>query len=216
MRFGILDKHIEILIAIEHTGIPEFILHLLRRPPLVCFDQVAMGALLLRVLVEILHVGMRRRAVEVKVVFLDIFAVIAFAVGQAEQTFLQDRVSAVPQGKRKTQLLVIITDARQAIFTPTVGAGTRLIMSEIVPRIPVLAIIFPNRTPLSLAQIGSPFLPRDTCLTRSVQAFLLGSFDIIKRRFLAGGVHWFFSFRVAAQELRRLRFFSGGDSEARE
>jgi hypothetical protein len=38
-----------------------------------------------------------RGVIEVKVVLFDIFAVIAFAVGQTEQTFLQDGVAAVPQ-----------------------------------------------------------------------------------------------------------------------
>jgi hypothetical protein len=37
-----------------------------------------------------------RCVIEVKVVLLDILAVIAFAVGEAEQAFLQDRVAAVP------------------------------------------------------------------------------------------------------------------------
>ena len=48
---------------------------------------------------------MSRCAVEVEVVLLNILAVIAFTVGQAEQTLLQDRVLAIPKRQRKTELL---------------------------------------------------------------------------------------------------------------
>ena len=40
---------------------------------------------------------MRGRAVEVEVVFLDVFAVIALAVGQSEQPFFEDGIVAIPQ-----------------------------------------------------------------------------------------------------------------------
>ena len=83
----ILDKHIEIPVAIKRSGIEEFVLHLLPRPAPVRFEQVAIGKFLLRVLVEILHIGMCRCAVKIEVVFLDVLAVIAFAVGQTEQAF---------------------------------------------------------------------------------------------------------------------------------
>jgi len=39
---------------------------------------------------------MSRRAVEVEIVFLDVLAVIALAVGQAEQALLENGVVAVP------------------------------------------------------------------------------------------------------------------------
>ena len=69
-------------------------------------DQIVVGIGRLRILVEILHVGMRRRAVEVEVVFLHVLAVVALAVGQPEQALLEDRVVAVPQreGKQSRRL----------------------------------------------------------------------------------------------------------------
>ena len=66
-------------------------------------DQVVVGIGRLRILVEPLHVRMGRRAIEVVVIFLDVLAVVALAVGEAEQAFLQDRVLAVPQGEGKAQ-----------------------------------------------------------------------------------------------------------------
>src|SRR5882724_7548234 len=46
-------------------------------------------------------------------------------------------------------------------------------MGEIVPCVAILAVVFAHRTPLSLAQVGSPFLPGDLRLARFVQPFLL-------------------------------------------
>ena len=43
------------------------------------------------------------RAVEVEVVLLDVLAVVALAVGEAEQPFLQDRILAVPQREREAE-----------------------------------------------------------------------------------------------------------------
>src|SRR6266704_1536974 len=46
-------------------------------------------------------------------------------------------------------------------------------MGEIVPGVAVFAVVLTDRTPLSLAQVGSPFLPGDLRLARVVQPFLL-------------------------------------------
>src|SRR5882724_2904911 len=58
-----------------------------------------------------------------------------------------------------------------------------MVMGEIVPGVAVLAIVLADRTPLPLAEVGSPFLPGDVCLARVVQPLLLG--DILH------GVHFF-------------------------
>jgi len=62
------------------------------------------------------------RAVEVEIILLDVLAVIAFAVGQAEQPFLEDRVLAVPQGERETQPLVVVAETGEASLAPVIGA----------------------------------------------------------------------------------------------
>src|SRR6516225_6640869 len=103
------------------------------------------------IFIKILHVGVGRGAVEVEIIFLDVLAVIALAIGQPEQPLLEDRVLSVPQGKRKAQPLVVIADAGEAVLTPVIGARTGLIVGEIVPRIAVLAVILADRAPLALA-----------------------------------------------------------------
>ena len=65
---------------------------------------------------------MRRGAVEIEVIFLDVLPVIALAIGQAEQSLLEDRVLAVPQGDSKTEPLVLVADPGEAILTPVISA----------------------------------------------------------------------------------------------
>src|SRR4051812_120803 len=47
-------------------------------------------------------------------------------------------------------------------------------MGEIVPGIPVVAVVLADCAPLAFAQVGSPFLPGDVRLARVVQPLLLG------------------------------------------
>src|SRR5574341_314499 len=102
---------------------------------------------------------MSRSAVEIEIIFLHVLAVIAFAVGQAEEPFLEDRILAVPQCQRKTEDLVVIGDSGEAVFAPTIRPRACLVVAEVVPRIAVLTVILPHGAPLPLAQIGAPSLP---------------------------------------------------------
>src|SRR5208337_3566949 len=116
------------------------------------------GICRLRILVQVLHVRVCRRAVEVEVVFLDVFAVVGLAVGQAVHPFLEDRVFAVPHGYAEAQELAKIADTGHAVFAPVIGARAGLVMSEVVPGVSVLAVVLANCTPLPLAQVGPHFL----------------------------------------------------------
>src|SRR5688500_19480499 len=102
---------------------------------------------------------MGRCIVEIEIIFFDVFAVIAFTIGQAEVPLLQNGVDAVPQGECKAQALPIVRDAGDAVFAPAIGARARLIMAEIIPGGTVFAIIFAHSTPLAITQIRAPFAP---------------------------------------------------------
>ncbi len=156
---GIFHKDIEVAIVIEDSGIQQLIFHVATVAPLVRLDQIIVGKGRLRILVQVLHVGMRRRAVEIEVVFLHVFAVVGFAVRQAEHAFFEDRVFAIPEGHAEAQQLLVIADAGKAILAPVIGAGSGLVMGEVVPGISVLAVVLANRSPLPLAKVGSPFPP---------------------------------------------------------
>src|SRR5215469_7859901 len=102
---------------------------------------------------------MRRSAIQIVVVFFDILAVIALAVGQSEETLLDYRVLAIPQSQTEAEELLLIADAGKTLLTPMVGAGSGLVMTEVVPGISILAVILTDRAPLPLAQVGSPLSP---------------------------------------------------------
>ena len=131
----------------------------------------------MRVFVEVLHIRVGRRAVEIEVVFLDVLAVVTLAVGQAEQPLLEDRVLAVPQCKSKTQPLVVITETGEAVLAPMIGARAGLVVGEIIPCIPVLAVVLANRAPLALAEVRPPLLPGHPLLVRLIQTHLFRSLD---------------------------------------
>ncbi len=145
--FGVLDEDIEISVAIENAGIEEFIFHVVLGTASVRLYQIGVGIRCLRVLVEVLHVGVCRRAVEVEVILFHILAVIALAVGQSKEPFLENRILAVPQGQSK------------ADFAPAVSARMGMIVGEVIPCVTHLAIVLADCAPLSLTQVGSPFSP---------------------------------------------------------
>src|SRR5271170_1637269 len=156
----ILHKDVEVAIFVEDSGIQQFILHVATITSLVRLDQFVIRKRSLGILVQILHVGVGGRAVEVKVVFFDVLAVVGLAVRKTERTFLKDWIFAIPQGHAKAQQLLVIADAGKTILAPVIRARSGLVMGEVVPGIAVLAVIFSNRTPLPFAEIGSPFSPR--------------------------------------------------------
>ncbi len=158
---GVLDDDVEVAILVEHAGVEQLVLELRAAPAAAGVNQVRVGKGRLRVLVEVLHVRVGRRAVEVEIVLLDVLAVVAFAVGQAEQALLQDGVVSVPQGQREAEPLVVVRDAGQAVLAPPVGARARLVVAEVVPGIAAFAVVFANGAPLALAQVRPPFFPGD-------------------------------------------------------
>ena len=109
-------------------------------------------------------------AVEIEVVLLDVLAVIALAVGQAEQPLLEDRVAAVPQREREAQPLLVVADAGEAVLAPAVGARARLVVGEVVPGVAVVAVVLADGAPLPLAQVRSPLPPRREAVARQLQA----------------------------------------------
>src|SRR4029434_4654903 len=94
-----------------------------------------------RILVQISHVRVSRSAVKIEVILLYVFSVVPFAVGEPEESFLDDGIGAVPERECKTQPLLVVADASDAVFTPFVGARPCLVVREIVPGIAIRAIV---------------------------------------------------------------------------
>ena len=128
-RLGVLDEHVEIAVLVEDAGVQQLVLEIVAAPRPAGRQEVAVRVLRLRVLVEELQVRMGGRAVEVEVVLLDVLAVVALGVGQAEQPLLQQRVTAVPQRQRKAQPLLVVADAGEAVLAPPVRPSAWLLAS---------------------------------------------------------------------------------------
>jgi len=119
---GILYIHIKVTVIIENTRVDQLVLELIvGATPIGCY-QISVRIFSLRIFIEPLHVGMRGSRIEIKVVLLDILAVVSLAVGESKEPLFNNRISPVPQGERKTELLLIVRKAGQAILAPMVGA----------------------------------------------------------------------------------------------
>jgi hypothetical protein len=113
----------------------------------------------LRQLVEHARVSVTGDGIEIIIQLLDVLAVAALSVGQAEQPLLEDRIAAIPQGDRQAQQLPVIGKAGDAVLAPTIGAAARLVMRELIPRGSTGTVVLADRPPLSLAEIGAPATP---------------------------------------------------------
>src|SRR5215471_4773650 len=104
---------------------------------------------------------MRRRAVEIVVVLLHVFAVIAFAAGQPEKALFEDGIASVPQGDGKADLLLAVADAGEPVLVPSVGARARMVVRKVVPGFALRAVVLAHGAPGALAQVRAPLLPVD-------------------------------------------------------
>ena len=147
------------LFSIENAGVEQFKFRIVLPAPRVFVHKLIVRKFRLRIFVQALAIRMRRRGIEVVIALLDIFAVISFGPGQAEQTLFQNRIALIPQRHDKAEPAFAIGEAQQAIFAPAIRPAARMIMREITPAIPVGGIILPNRSPLPLGKIGSPAFP---------------------------------------------------------
>src|SRR6478736_2848990 len=169
---GVFHEHVEVAILVKDAGLQEFILKFVPAAALVGADQLPVGIRGLRILVEILQVGMRRRAIEVKIIFLHVLAMIALAVRQPEQAFLQDGIFAVPECERETQPLAIVRNPGQTVFAPPISAGMRLLVAQIIPGVAVLAVVLAHRAPLAFTEVWPPLLPRRAGLAGGFESLL--------------------------------------------
>src|SRR5215472_13119880 len=142
------------------------------------------------IFVQALHIGMRRRGVEVVIILFDVFAVIPLIASQAEQALFQDRIPAIPKRKGQTQALVIVGDAGDTILGPAVSARAGMIVWEIVPCRSIAAVVFARIAPGALRQVGSPALP-----------MFLAAFRLQKA--IAFSVHLFYRTTCGRGETRR-------------
>ena len=108
---GIFHKHIEVAIAIEDSRIEELVFHVASAAPFAVRDQVIVGKCGMGIFIQVLHVGMSWRAVQIEVILFDILTMVAFAIRQSKEALFEDWIVAIPQGQTKTEQLLFIADA---------------------------------------------------------------------------------------------------------
>ena len=102
---------------------------------------------------------MAGRVVEVKVIFLDVLAVIPLVTCQAKHPLLEKWIVAVPQRQRETKILVPVAYSTQTIFIPAVGPGTSVIVWEVIPGVAIGTVVLAHCAPGALRQKWSPAIP---------------------------------------------------------
>jgi hypothetical protein len=173
IALGVLHEDVEIPVLCKHAGVEQLVFAIEAGSVSIGGDQSLVGKFGLRIFVKIPHVRMRRRRIEIVVILFDVFAVIPFFVGQAEEPLFENGVAPVPQGDGETESLFGVGDSRQAVFAATVRPGARLIVAEMPPRVAGIAVILANRAPLAFAQVRPPFAPRNPC-PRIVESLMFG------------------------------------------
>src|SRR5262249_14595992 len=82
----------------------------------------------------------------------------------------EDRILPVPQRQREAEVLPVVRDARQTVLAPAIRSRASLIVREVIPGVPRLAVVLAHRPPLALADIGTPLLPGNVSLARLRQS----------------------------------------------
>src|SRR5579859_224871 len=113
---------------------------------------------------------MRRCGIQVEVVFLHIFAMIAFIAGETEEPLFQDGIAPIPQRQGEAKALMTVADTGNAVFIPAICARARLIMRKVIPGFAIRAVIFAHGAPRALTYVRSPAFPMGGAVARFLKA----------------------------------------------
>jgi hypothetical protein len=157
--FGVLDENVEVAIFGEDARVDQLVLGLPSPSTPVFRDKLRLRKLGSRIFVQHLHIGMRRRGVEIEVVLLHILAVIPFVSVESEEALLENWIAAIPECQTEADKLMAIADSGDAILSPAISPRARMVVWEIFPGGAARAVVFANSSPLPLGQIRTPALP---------------------------------------------------------
>ncbi len=124
-------------------------------------DEVSVGIGVLRILVQVLHVRVRGRGIEIEVVLFHVLAMIALAVvarPKARSFRIGSRPFHSASAKHSTWWSSLIPPRPSS--PPPVGARAGLVMGEVVPGVAVVAVVLAHRSPLPLSWGRGPTLSR--------------------------------------------------------
>src|SRR6516225_1232881 len=95
-RLGIRNFDIPIAVFVKDAGVEEIKGRIAAAPAAVLSDEPFVRIRGLGVLIEIAQPAVARSSVEIKIIFLDVLAVIALIAGEAKGALFEDWVAAVP------------------------------------------------------------------------------------------------------------------------
>ena len=52
---------------------------------------------------------------------------------EAKDALLENGIFLVPESEPETEVAVLVTDAKEAVFSPAIGTGTSMVMREVLP-----------------------------------------------------------------------------------
>ena len=134
---GVGDPHFEESIGIERGGVEQFVFIVMRVTTTVLAHQRFIGKRALRIDIHHAIERMRGQRILMKPNLFRVLAVIAFAVGQAKQALFENRILAVPQRNRETNVLILVAPTRESVFAPAIGATARVIVRKRIPRVSI-------------------------------------------------------------------------------
>ena len=158
-RLRVHHLDIEEALVVEDAGVEQLIFRGVAVAPGILRNEVGVGKGSLRIEVGGPKEGRRREGVLVEVEFLDVLAVVALRVGEAEQALLEDRVALVPQAQGQTEPLLVVGDAEQAVLVPAVGPPAGIVVGERAPRVAVGRVVLADGAPRPLGEVGAPAPP---------------------------------------------------------
>jgi hypothetical protein len=103
--------------------------------------------------------------------------VVALAVGQTEEAFLENGVAAIPQGQGEAEPLLVFGQAGEAVLAPAVGPGAGLIVGEVVPGVAAPTVILAHGAPLTFAQSRASSRRMVSVFLADILTFYVKSFD---------------------------------------
>src|SRR5579859_2125955 len=178
--FCIFHEHVEITVLVKNARIHQFELRIFARSLTILREELFIGKGGLWILVKALEVGTRGGRVKIKIIFFDVFAVIAFFIGQAEKAFFQNGVAFIPQRQSEADALMAVAESGDSVLTPTIDARARMVVRKISPSVAVGAVILAYRSPLALGKIRPPPFPMHFALLRFLDSLLFA----LHQRFL--------------------------------
>src|SRR6516165_4067671 len=140
----VLHHHVEIAVFREHAGIDQLKFWAPFVTSAVLFYKLCVRKCGVRVLVEVLHVGVSGCAVEVEVALLDVLSVVSLVARQAKEPLLQDGITEIPHSHGKADVLMTVADAGDTVLIPAVRSGSGVIVGEVLPSVAMRAIVLAN------------------------------------------------------------------------